>query len=312
MYVASQDHVHWAEIVAGATAGDESIARLFDPGVTAAKRFERLTDRISIASGKVYFDGDHVDNSITDQILNFLEEDEDFMPLVNFMDKLYQNPEADSRENLYRWIRARESIVITPDGDMIAYKGLVSDQDENGTFYKSWHSGTAIVNGEVHENQQIPQRIGDTVEMPRSEVEFNPSIGCSTGLHAGTHSYAGGYGNAKVRVAINPRDVVSVPNYEEQKIRVCRYVVIDVADAEVDTKPVYSDYLPKPEDVTDIVIPALQLGLEVGTFDIDEADDEDDESCDYCGMTYCDGECEDYDDDEDDYDCGVPGCDYCN
>jgi len=295
MYVANQDHVNWAAIVAGATADDEAIVRLFDPGVTAAKRFERLTDRVSIANGKVYFDGDHVDNVITDQILRFLEADEDFMPLVNFMDKLYQNPEADSRENLYRWIRARESIVITPDGDFIAYKGLYAETDENGTFYKSCHAGTAMVNGVVFENQQIPQRIGDTVEMPRSEVEFNPAVGCSTGLHAGTFDYSATYGNAKVRVAINPRDVVSVPSYEEQKIRVCRYVVIDVADSQIDTEPVYVVQDVTPYDELDI-----------------DPDLEDDEPCDYCGQYDCEGECEDYDeDDDDDYGCGVDDCPYC-
>lgn len=282
MYVANQDHIHWAEIVAGATADDETIVRLFDPGTTAAKRFERLTDRISVANGKVYFDGDHVDNTITDQILRFLEADEDFMPLVNFMDKLYQNPEADSRDNLYRWIRARESITITPDGDMIAYKGLQVDTDENGEHYLSCSSGTAIVNGVVFESQQIPQRIGDTVEMPRSEVEFNPSVGCSTGLHAGTFDYAGNYGTAKVRVAINPRDVVSVPSYEEHKIRVCRYVLIDVASINVDSAPVYNSFMSSDDDEDDV------------------------EYCEDCGLSlgddcdgYCDGWGNSYDDEED-------------
>jgi hypothetical protein len=244
MYVANQDHTNWSEIVAGATAGDESIVRLFDPGTTAAKRFDRLTDRVSIANGQVFFDGDHLDNVITEQILRFLEEDEDFMPLVNFLEKLYQNPEKHSREQLYGWMRARPSITITPDGDLIAYKGLGIDESDRD-LYLSWHAGTAIVNGEVFENQQIPQRIGDTVEMPRSEVQFDPAVGCSTGLHAGTHNYASSYGPAKVRVAINPRDVVSVPTEcDAQKIRVCRYVVIDVAGIEVDATPVYrvSDY----------------------------------------------------------------------
>jgi hypothetical protein len=243
MYVANQDHKNWDQIVAGITSGDESVVRLFDPAEEVAKRFERLTDRISVANGKVYFDGDHVDNAITDHILRMLEADEDFMSLVNFMDKLYQNPEQHSREQLYGWMRARPSITITSDGDLIAYKGLYSETDEDGTLYKSWHSGKAIVNGEVKEGQ-IPQRIGDTVEMPRSEVEFNPAVGCSTGLHAGTFDYARNYGGSRVKVAINPRDVVSVPTeHNEQKIRVCRYVVIDVADEELQA-PVYkvSDY----------------------------------------------------------------------
>jgi hypothetical protein len=243
MYVANQDHKNWDQIVAGITSGDESVVRLFDPAEEVAKRFERLTDRISVANGKVYFDGDHVDNAITDHILRMLEADEDFMPLVNFLDKVSLNPEPHSREQLYGWVKARPSITITSDGDLVAYKGLYVEEDENGKVYKSWHSGTAIVNGELFENQQIPQRIGDTVEMPRSEVEFNPAEGCSTGLHAGTFDYARGYGNGRVKVAINPRDVVSVPTeHNEAKIRVCRYVVIDVADEEVSAPLLKSDY----------------------------------------------------------------------
>jgi hypothetical protein len=243
MYVANQDHKNWDAIVAGITSGDESVVRLFDPADEVAKRFERLTDRISVANGKVYFDGDHIDNTVTDQILRFLEADEDFMPLVNFLDKVSLNPEPHSREQLYGWVKARPSITITDDGDLIAYKGLYVEYDENGKVYKSCHSGTAIVNGEVFENQRIPQRIGDTVEMPRSQVQFDPSVGCSTGLHAGTFSYAGSYGDQRVKVAISPRDVVSVPTeHNEAKIRVCRYVVIDVADEEVSTPLLKSDY----------------------------------------------------------------------
>jgi hypothetical protein len=243
MYVANQDHKNWDAIVAGITSGDESVVRLFDPADEVAKRFERLTDRISVANGKVYFDGDHIDNTVTDQILRFLEADEDFMPLVNFLDKVSLNPEPHSREQLYGWVKARPSITITSDGDLLAYKGLYREEDEDGVVYKSCHSGTAIVNGEVFENQQIPQRIGDTVEMPRSQVQFDPSVGCSTGLHAGTFSYAGSYGDQRVKVAISPRDVVSVPTeHNEAKIRVCRYVVIDVADEEVSTPLLKSDY----------------------------------------------------------------------
>lgn len=280
MYIANQDHINWNSIVAGCIADDNSVVRLFNPAEEAARRFERLTDRISVASGKVYFDGDHVDNVITEQILGFLNADEDFGPLVNFMEKLYTNPQEHARTQLYGWMKARPSITITPDGDLIAYKGVQSGSDAEGAFiYRSTASGTAMVNGEVFEDQQIPQRIGDTVEMPRSEVQFDPRVGCSAGLHAGTFDYSGSYGDTRVRVAINPRDVVSVPTeHNEQKIRVCRYVIIDIADKTVDTTPVYS-------------------------IDVDE---DDVEYCYYCGgelYEECDGySCEEAEDDDEDDD----------
>lgn len=293
MYTANTNHKNWEQIVAGVVADDASVARLFDASEAVAERFERLTDRISVAHGKVYFDGDVINNAVTEQILRFLEADEDFMPLVNFLDKVSLNPEPHSREQLYNWVAARPSITITEDGDLIAYKGLIRDSNEQGDFYKSVYSGTAIVNGEVHEGQ-IPQRIGDTVEMPRSQVQFDPTQGCSTGLHAGTFSYANGYGGSRVKVAINPRDVVSVPTeHNEQKIRVCRYVLIDVADEEL-AEPLYrvSDY-------------ANVVG-------------EEDESALYCENCGDDDhesdECPEYYEDEDGYDfgCGDPDCDTCH
>jgi hypothetical protein len=209
------------------------------------------------------------------------------MSLVNFMDKLYQNPEQHSREQLYGWIKARPSITITSDGDLIAYKGLYSETDEDGTLYKSWHSGSAIVNGEWFNDQQIPQRIGDTVEMPRSQVEFNPYEGCSTGLHAGTFDYARSYGNSRVKVAINPRDVVSVPTeHNEAKIRVCRYVVIDVADEEVkapvwNVVPIDGPTFEDDEDELPFYCAYCGDNDDHDTEDCDSFDDEEDEDEDY-------------------------------
>lgn len=288
MYTANTNHKNWEQIVAGIVADDESVVRLFDASEAVATRFERLTDRVSVKNGKVYFDGDVINNAVTEQILKFLEADEDFMPLVNFLDKVSTNPEPHSREQLYNWVAARPSITITDDGDLVAYKGLFSEEDEKGTLYRSSHSGTAIVNGELFENQQIPQRIGDTVEMPRSSVEHNPYQGCSTGLHAGTFDYSRSYGDSHVKVAINPRDVVSVPTeHNEAKIRVCRYVVIDIATEEVSAPLLV---------VNDVTRSQVVIQDDWNT-------DEDDELyCENCGDDDHDSdECPEYNDSDDYY-----------
>jgi hypothetical protein len=48
----------------------------------------------------------------------------------------------------------------------------------------------------------------------------------------GTYDYAKRYANgALLKVHVNPRDVVSVPTGEGEKVRVCRYVVEDIIDA---------------------------------------------------------------------------------
>jgi hypothetical protein len=162
---------------------------------------------------------------------------EDFKPLVAFFEKVETNPNSHSRVQLYAWLRDR-NITLTEDGNFIAYKGV---KVENGEYF-SISTGKAISNG-VEYNGAIPNPLGAIVEMPRSEVQHDPSVGCHTGLHAGTWNYASGFARGAVlTVEINPRDVVSVPtDCDAQKLRVCRYVVKDVTETELDT-PVYSTY----------------------------------------------------------------------
>ena len=223
--VALSDHPNFARIVEGILAGDASVAELFDVAQAVATKFRNLSERVSVANGRVYFDGDEVNDSLTKQILRFIDEGNDFRPLVNFFEKVQQNPEQHSRENLYRWLDAAD-FTLAANGDIIGYKGIASDG--NGG-YVSIHSGRAIVNGEVVEGR-IPNAPGSIIEMPRSEVTFDPSVGCHTGLHIGTWDYAYSFGRGGVlEVRVNPRDVVSVPTDSgDQKLRACRYEVVDI------------------------------------------------------------------------------------
>ena len=224
LYVAEGSHPNFSRIIdAVVNGGDESqIADLFDVSAALTKQFNSLSERVTFSNGSVYFDGDVVDNSLSDQITRFMEQGEDFAPLVKFMEKVYSNPNAHSREQLYTWLRDRE-FAITEDGNFLAYKSVWRDA-ENG--YKSVSAGRAIVNGEEVVGQ-IPQSLGDVVTMPRSEVTFDPSVGCHTGLHAGTLDYAESFsGDVVLIVEINPRDVVSVPSdCDAQKLRCSRYEV---------------------------------------------------------------------------------------
>lgn len=238
MYVATDSHPNFQRIVAGVISGDESVVELFDVQKTAQKRFDRLSERVTIANGKVYLDGEEVDNALTQQVINFVNNGvEDFKPLVAFFEKVETNPNAHSRVQLYAWLRDR-NITLTEDGNFIAYKGVRVENDE----YFSISTGKAISNG-VEYNGAIPNPLGAIVEMPRSEVQHDPSVGCHTGLHAGTWNYARDFARGAVlTVEINPRDVVSVPtDCDAQKLRVCRYVVKDVTETELDT-PVYTKY----------------------------------------------------------------------
>ncbi len=225
---AHESHPYFEQIVAGARVGDESIIDLFDLAQAASQKFTALSDRVSVSGGKLYIDGDEADESITRQVVRFIEAGlDDWMPLVAFIENVLSNPNEHSREMLYDWLGAQGDFTIDPDGYIVGYKG-VRPTDNPGVF-TSISSGKAIVNGTV-ESGRIPQTVGDVVEMPRSEVQHDPSVGCHTGLHVGTFDYANGFAQgALLLVRVNPRDVVSVPtDCGAAKMRTCRYEVVGV------------------------------------------------------------------------------------
>jgi hypothetical protein len=193
-----------------------------------ASAFEQVTERVSVANGRVYFDGNEADDSVSRQIIRFLAEGQDVRPLARFMEKLDENPSYRSREQLYTWLRARE-FSITAEGDVVMYKGVRRD-------LTSINSGPAVVDGEPV-NGYVPNRLGSTVEFERRNVSDDPGVSCSRGLHAGTFEYADNFAQgATLTVIVNPADVVSVPSdHDTQKVRVCKYQVIGTAQQAVTT-----------------------------------------------------------------------------
>lgn len=236
---AQDSHPNYDAIVAGAKDGDDGVLALFDIAANVASRFDRLSDRITTAFGRLYFDGVEVANALTAQIVRFMDAGlPDWKPLVAFFEKVQCNPDAHSREQLYTWLDGRD-FTITPDGDLVGYKGVAKDAD--GALV-SVHSGRAIVNGAVHVGH-IPNPLGALVEMPRDEVTADPALGCHAGLHVGTFDYAQGYASgAMLEVHVNPRDVVSVPtDCGAAKLRTCRYRVVKHIDAAYTSPVAYGD-----------------------------------------------------------------------
>lgn len=251
----ADDHPNFEELVERLRADDltpDEALDLADLAQAVARVFTNLSERVAVANGRVYFDGDEVDSSITKHIVRSLDEGTtSYVPYVRFLDKLGANPDAHSREQLYEWLD-RHSFTITSGGDFVAYKGVA--RDDEGHFL-SLNSGRAAVNG-VEQTGRIRQAPGDTVTMPRSAVQHDPATGCSTGLHAGTHEYASGYARdgALLEVHVNPRDVVSVPtDCDAQKLRVSRYLIVNTIqepvaapvlewDDEEDEVEEYDDY----------------------------------------------------------------------
>ena len=229
----SDTHPNFKTIVKGITDPtpeftEDYVVELTQPALVAGEKMSRLSDRISFTQNQIFFDGDAVDSAVAKHILRFISEDRhvnEYKYLVNFLDKLYTNPSEASRASLYEYLD-RHKFAITPSGDIIAYKGVTREG-------LSIHSGQAIVNDVVMKGQ-IPNAVGSVIEMPRKKVNNDTSVGCSHGLHAGSFEYARNFGHGKLlKVVINPRDVVSVPDdCHFQKIRVCRYTVLEESEFE--------------------------------------------------------------------------------
>lgn len=234
LLVADGDHPNFKKIVLALADEDSDpaeIALLFDIERVVRRTFSKLSERVTVRDGKVTFDNEEANGILPDAILRALDEGADLAPLVNFYDKVMQNPQADSRESLYRWLEA-EDFTITPNGNILAYKG-VNPVDGDDGVYESSYGGHAFVN-DVEVNGKVRQSVGDVVTMPRSEVTFDPRTPCSAGLHVGTDKYARSFATTTLLVEVNPRDVVSVPtDYSNQKVRVCRYKIVSTSDGKI-------------------------------------------------------------------------------
>ena len=165
--------------------------------------------KIEVRDGLVTYAGEEIHNIVVDRILNFIKNDLPFEPLINFLEKLMQNPSRRAVNELYKFLEHKK-MPLTPDGDFLAYKSVKSD-------FTDWYSGKHNF------------AIGQVREMTRNQVCDNADVGCSAGYHAGSEEYAKSFngGGNLVIVKINPADVVSVPNdCECQKLRASKLEVV--------------------------------------------------------------------------------------
>jgi len=92
-------------------------------------------------------------------------------------------------------------------------------------------------------------KIGTPVTMDRDKCDHNPYSDCSAGLHIKNKRYGDGSGNVAIVVAVNPMNVVAVPNHSANKMRVCEYMPLGVIEGpweewleDVDTLALEDEY----------------------------------------------------------------------
>lgn len=275
-----------AELMDGYTVNEQDFADLFDVAGVVERKFARLSERVTVDAGQIMFDGDPCQPALSKQILRFMDEQEDFAPLVCFMEKIQSNPEPHSRDQAFAWLNNHD-FTITADGDVIAYKG-VNRRSAGG--YESGFSGSADVN-DVRVTGRIPYAVGDVVTMPRSAVMHDPNAACHAGLHVGTYDYASMYATrgCMMEVTVNPRDIVSVPHHAAgEKIRVCRFSINKITDEPVATALYGSTTVPAPVEpaalsIGDIVVCAY---YDYGTGNIQSIDEDGDYWVDFNDADY--------------------------
>jgi hypothetical protein len=187
----------------------DKLERLVDK-ISAIQTFGK--GRITVHDGQVFFEDEAVFGFVIDKILSFIEEGLDANPLLNFLDKIMDNPSKRVVDQLYSFL-SHGNMPLDPDGDFYAYKAVRDDWTDKYTG-------------------KIKNDIGSIVSVPRRTVDDNHDVGCSYGLHAGDIEYVRSFGNGSTDriliVKINPKDVVTVPSEDTRKLRCCSYQVVSV------------------------------------------------------------------------------------
>jgi len=169
---------------------------------------KRIGKSLKLNGNTFSLDDEELPYDLLEKIKEYTAKKMPYDALMNFWNKLKQNPSKDSQKDLFGFLKANR-ISICENGNFIAYKRV------RETFLDV-HSGT------------LDNTPGKVVEMPRERVDQNRQNTCSSGLHVAGWSYLSSFsGDRVVEISVDPRDVVAVPpDYNQAKMRVCKYFVI--------------------------------------------------------------------------------------
>ncbi len=203
-FVISRDHKLFNAIIQAVNQKDEkALLELIDIA-SAVKKFSH--GKVSIRDGQVFVGDEVVHNLIAERILEMADSGIDFTFMSRFLENLMLNPSYQSRQELYLFME-NGNMPITEDGRFLAFKWV------NDRGYDC-HTDSVC---------NLP---GAKPKMERAKVNDNRQVTCSDGYHVCTHAYTR-FGSRLMIVAVNPKDVVSVPyDYNNAKMRVCEYEVL--------------------------------------------------------------------------------------
>lgn len=176
--------------------------------------------------GNLTYLGEEVPESITNIVVDMIEQGFDETPILNFTRRLFSNPSMRAVKESYPWL-AHKSLAITPDGHFLAYKSVsIHTGDE---FIDA--NGRQVKSGDYVDKytRQIRNNVGDVNTLSRRLVDDDCNVGCSYGYHVGTLKYVTEVYSSEKQIIckVDPANIVSVPlDSDCQKIRCCEYTVL--------------------------------------------------------------------------------------
>lgn len=250
----------FAELAAHLALGEhdyETVERLVDKPKMIARLSEGL---VQVIGSTVYYKGTPAHSTIAYRLLDILNAGQNAQVWARFLERVMANPSDRSRQCLYEFLDAWKA-PLTEDGCFITFKRVRSD-------YRDIHSG------------KFDNSPGQTVEVPRNEVDDDPDETCSYGLHVAATSYLGHHyvrspSYNTIACKVDPADVVAVPrDYGSAKMRVCKYVVLGDAEESFYNNAESSPIVPLSMTSPDAMAP--------GGYGDDDFEDED-HICPDCG-----------------------------
>lgn len=213
--------MQWERALGALKEGDfEAIVRLADTA-SQLKSYTAGHGDFKVEDGRLMYKGEMLDSYPARKAVQLMREGLPFEPLLNFIERLERNPSRRAVQDLYGFLE-HGLMPLTPDGCFLAYKKVARTAE--GNFV------------DVH-SRSFDNNVGTVVEMPRNRVDEDPDRTCSHGLHVCSFGYLpffGGHSWDEVVVCkVDPADVVAIPrDYDNTKMRVCRYEVTGTVDRE--------------------------------------------------------------------------------
>lgn len=222
-FTVTRDQKCFVSVLDAVKRRDFAAAReLSDPRALLNKSVEGQSN-VEIVKGEVLYKGIPMHNTLTERMVEMLEQGLQVEPMIIFLDNLMQNPSHRAVNELYGFLEYGK-LPITDDGHFLAYKRIKSD-------WTDCYTGT------------INNRVGQEVHMERNEVDDNCNHTCSAGLHFCSREYVDQFwGERVVMIKIHPKDVVSIPtDYNNTKGRCCAYTVLAEIKPETAIEGAYQD-----------------------------------------------------------------------